>query len=840
MRPIPLLLLASAYLLFACDQLCPADDHSAAADAVRVVASPPVAPGNRSYVTNREPLAPSPLVRLPVGSVTPRGWLRHQLELEANGMTGRLEEVSPWCKFDGNAWTNPQGHGHSGWEEMPYWLKGYGDLGYVLRDERIIADAKRWIDAILASQDDTGWFGPRALLTSKDCGGKADLWPNMLALNALQSYYDHSKDERVLPFMDRYFRWELNYPDKDFLAGYWPKMRGGDNLESVYWLYNRTGEPWLLDLAKKVHAHTADWSGGVANWHGVNFTQSFREPAEYWMQAREDRFLQATERDYREAKQKYGQVPGGGFGSDENARPGHGDPRQGFETCSIVEFMHSFEMLTRITGNPVWSDRCEELAFNTFPASQTPDLHGLHYLTCPNMVSLDKGDKSPGIQNGGTMFSYSPFAVYRCCQHNVAMGWPYFAEELWLATADNGLCASLYSASEVTAKVGADGAAEVKVAEVTDYPFADTITFTVSTPKPVKFPLYLRVPGWAGEIGVGVAPKGRRHAPDRMQVAPKPGYAVIDRTWSDGDNVTLQLPMKLSVRRWEGNQNSASVDYGPLTFSLRIGEEWKRYGGSEAWPEFEVLPATPWNYGLVLDEHDPTSGMEIVKKPAGPLPDQPFTPEAAPITIKAKAKKIPRWTTDAKGLIRPLQPSPVKSDGPTETVTLIPMGAARLRIAQFPVIGDGSNAREWTEPPAPAVSASHCFAGDSVEALIDGKEPKDSNDHSIPRFTWWDHKGAAEWVQRDFPTPRKVSEVAVYWFDDRPANGGCRVPASWELLYKAGDEWKPVKPASGGGFGVERNRYNEVTFEPVETTALRMRVKLQDNFSAGILEWKVK
>src|SRR3954468_12086570 len=103
-----------------------------AAPAVRIEKIPPTDQANKFYVSNRAPLAPNPLVKLPPGSVVPRGWLRHQLELEAQGLTGRLEEVSPWCKFDGNAWTNPQGHGHSGWEEMPYWLKGYGDLGYVL------------------------------------------------------------------------------------------------------------------------------------------------------------------------------------------------------------------------------------------------------------------------------------------------------------------------------------------------------------------------------------------------------------------------------------------------------------------------------------------------------------------------------------------------------------------------------------------------------------------------------------------------------------------------------------------------------------------------------------
>jgi hypothetical protein len=142
------------------------------------------------------------------------------------------------------------------------------------------------------------------------------------------------------------------------------------------------------------------------------------------MQAKEDKFLDAAERNYGEAKQKFGQVPGGGFGSDENARPGFGDPRQGFETCSIVEFMHSFEMLTKISGDVRWPDRTEEIAFNSFPAALTPDWKGLHYLTCANQVQLDKNNHAPGIQNGGTMFSFSPLAVYRCCQHNVPHGWP--------------------------------------------------------------------------------------------------------------------------------------------------------------------------------------------------------------------------------------------------------------------------------------------------------------------------------------------------------------------------------------------------------------------------------
>lgn len=829
-----------------------------AAPAVRIEKIPPTDQTNKFYVSSRAPLAPSPLVRLPPGSVVPRGWLRHQLALEAQGLTGRLEEVSPWCKFDGNAWTNPQGHGHSGWEEMPYWLKGYGDLGYVLKDDRIVANAKKWIEAILATQDATGWFGPKVLLTSKDCGGKADLWPNMLALNVLQSWYEYTeaagrKDERVLPFMARYFKWEMNYPDADFLAGYWPKMRGGDNLESVYWLYNRTGEPWLLDLAKKIHAHTADWAGGVANLHGVNFTQGFREPAVYWQQAKAEKFLKATGHDYDEVMGTYGQVPGGGFGADENARPGHVDPRQGFETCSAVEYMHSFEVLTRVTGDPLWADRCEDVAFNTFPASQTKDLKGLHYLTAPNQVSLDRQDKSPGIENKGTMFSFSPFEVYRCCQHNVSHGWPYFVEEMWLATADNGLCASLYAASEVTARVGDAGTA-VTIAEQTDYPFTEELNFAVSVPagaNAVKFPLYLRMPKWCPKAYVVLngAVLGQFKGPGEAR------YLVLHREWADGDKLTLRMPAKVAVRRWEKNGDSVSVDRGPLTYSMKIGEKWTKYGGTDAWPEYEVTAATPWNYALGLNDKDPTdpAGWFVVQRKKGAVAEQPWTVDSAPIELLSVARKVPNWKADAKGLVQPLQPSPVKVNTPEETVTLVPMGCARLRISAFPVLGTGADAREWVAPQVPPVSASHCFDSDAVEAMTDGKEPKNSGDKSIPRFTWWDHKGTDEWVQWDFGKPRQVAAASVYWFDDRAlvdgkAAGGCRVPASWEVAYlpaggKADDpaDWKPVKAAGGPrAYGVERDKYNEARFAPVEAVAVRLRVKLQKGFSGGILEWKVR
>lgn len=793
---------------------------------VRIVATLPASGRNGHYAGNRAPLLASPLVKLPVGAVRPQGWLKTQLDLMAGGMSGRLMEISPWCKFENSAWASPTGVGANGWEELPYWLKGFTSLGYVLDNEKLIAEARKWIDAILASQRPDGYFGPESNRATPD------LWPNMLALNALRTHYEATADPRVVPFMLRYFRWMQTIPRDKLYPGDWQKIRGGDNLDVIYWLYNQTGEPWLLDLAKLNHERTDDWVKGIMpfGYHGVNFAQGFREPAQYYQQSADPAHLAATERNYETMRGQYGQVPGGMYGADENARPGFTGPRQGAETCAIVEMMYSDEMLTRITGNSVWADRCEDVAFNTLPCAQTPDLEGLHYLTCPNQVQLDRQNKAPMIQNAGDMFSYTPFAQYRCCQHNVAFGWPYFAEHLWMATADNGLAAVLYAPCEVRATVG-DGV-RVHVVEKTDYPFHDTVAFDVSPERPAAFALVLRVPGWC------TAPRLKVNG--RSQAVPRDarGWLVIERTWRAGDTLQVQFPMTLTARVWEQNRGTVSVNRGPLTYSLNIGERWEKYGDKPQWPEYQVLPTTAWNYGLVLNPDRPADTVKVARV-AQEIAPQPFTPDAAPIVLKARAKKIAGWGLERNGILQEVQPGPIQSPEPTEEIELIPMGCARLRLSAFPRIGDGPDAHAWRPVAAPdvKVQASTCWIYDTVDAVSDGVLPSGSGDQSIPRFTWWDHVGTQEWIQMEFPKARRVSSVGVYWFDDEPG-GRCRVPASWRLLWWDGSNWKPLANAST--YGVEKDRFNEVTFDPVETAKLRIEVQLKAGASGGILEWRVR
>ncbi len=640
---------------------------------ISVVAAPPAAAPNHHYPSNRAPLAVSPLVKLPPGAVRPGGWLLSQLQLMRDGFTGRLSEVSKFLGED-SGWITGKG---KGWEELPYWLKGYGDLAYLLRDPAMIAATKRWIDLALASQQPDGFFGPA------DNRAKGDLWPNMIMLAALQSWHEWSGDPRVPAVMTKYFRYEMSLPDERLLPASWQKLRGGENLESIYWLHARTGDAFLLDLARRVYARTADWRSPILTperdrdweessfYHGVNIAMGFRYPGAYYPQAKDPALLEAVERNYRQVLDAYGRQPGGLFGADENIRPGRDDVRQGAETCTMVEFMASFESLLRVTGDPLWAERCEEIAFNSLPASMTPDLKGLHYLTAPNMISCD-ASLDHDFQNKETLLSYDPYA-YRCCQHNVAFGWPWFAETLWTATADDGLAAVMYAPSEVSAKVG-DGSV-VQVCEQTRYPFDGSLEFTVSTERPVAFPLYLRVPGWA--------PSARLEINGAAADAPARSgrLLAIRRTWRHGDRVRVEFPQAVEAVTWPGRGGAVSVRRGPLWYSLKIGERRNRCGGTDAWPALEILPTTPWNYGLVLDPARPAASVSVAveREPAY----QPFTPDAAPVTLTAKARRVPAWTAQRRmaGL---LPAGPVAGAPELEDVTLVPMGCARLRVAVFP------------------------------------------------------------------------------------------------------------------------------------------------------------
>lgn len=228
------------------------------------------------------------------------------------------------------------------------------------------------------------------------------------------------------------------------------------------------------------------------------------------------------------------------------------------------------------------------------------------------------------------------------------------------------------------------------------------MNFEISLRKTTAFPLYFRIPGWANNASFTL--NG-----EKLNANPVAGkYVSINREWKNGDKIRLYLPKEVRIRTWERNHNSVSVDYGPLTFSLKIGEnyirkesdetalhdsKWQKGVNFEDWPSYEIHPTTAWNYGLVLND-DPATSFEIEIRP-WPKDNFPFTTASVPILLKVKAKKIPNWKIDKYGLAGELKDSPVKSNEALEIVELIPMGSARLRISAFPVVGNNPEATEW-------------------------------------------------------------------------------------------------------------------------------------------------
>ena len=633
------------------------------------------------YVNNRAPLPANPFIKLAPAAVTPRGWVGEMLLRQKNGLSGQLGEISDWLDKKGNAWLEPSGS--HGWEEVPYWLRGYANLAYILNDKALLDETKFWIEGILRSSQADGFLGP-----VNENKGRRELWANMLALQILQDYYEWSGDERVIKVLTAYYKWQLQYPDEKFLRDYWENSRGGDNLLSVIWLYNRTGEEVLLKLCEKIHRCTANWmqESGLPNWHNVNVAECFREPAEWYLVSGDKAALKATYNNYWLIRRIYGQVPGGMFGSDENCRHGYIDPRQGTETCGFVEQMLSDEILMAQTGDLLWMENLEDVAFNDYPAALTEDMRALRYLTCPNMVQSDSKNHNPGVDNGGPFFSMNPFSS-RCCQHNHSMGWPYYAENLVLASADGGAALLIYG--DCTAKLKVADGKDIVLDEQTHYPFSEDIKVVVSGLKKKQtatFPLYLRIPTWTEGAHITVNSQ-------TINCKVRSGLLRINREWQNGDEVCLHFPMRLTKRVWALNKNSVSINYGPLTMSLKIKERydekdsrttaigdshWQATADPSKWPTYEIYADSPWNYAL----HSNLGGMKVEFK-AWPENNYPWSHEGTPITVKAKGARVEGWGQDATGLCQVL-PDADAPRGKTERITLIPMGAARLRISAFP------------------------------------------------------------------------------------------------------------------------------------------------------------
>jgi DUF1680 family protein len=645
------------------------------------------------YTNSRAPLHQNPYLELPLGAIKPQGWLREMLLRQKTGSSGNLDKLYPVVMSNRNGWLGGDG---DQWERGPYWIDGLLPLAYILDDKELIAKVKPWVEWSLNSQQRDGYFGP-----SKDYppergvqrNNSRDWWPKMVMLKILQQYYSATGDKRVINLMTNYFKYQLKELPKKPLDHwtFWARYRGGDNLMVVYWLYNITGDKFLLDLGDLLHKQTFDYTNAFSNTdmlstkgsiHCVNLAQGIKEPIIYYQHHPEQKYVDAVNKGFQDIR-KYNGMAHGLYGGDEAL---HGNnPTQGSEFCSAVEMMFSLESMIGITGNVAYADHLEKIAFNALPTQATDDFLNRQYFQQANQVMITRHTRNFDQNHGGTDLCYGLLSGYPCCTSNMHQGWPKFTQNLWYATPDKGLAALVYSPSEVKAYV-ANGT-EVSFKEETNYPFEETIKFTLSTDnnvKSVSFPLHLRIPQWCKNAAVKINGKIYQESAANKIVK-------INRQWKSGDVVELQLPMHIFKQTWY--ENSMSVERGPITYALKIGEDWKEVKNEKDPIDFgdtyyEVHPKTPWNYGLIDVPADKLEEAFTVTK-KGQVTNYPWNLENAPVEIKAKAKRIPAWKiyNDMTGPIPYSITNGLETEKETTEITLIPYGSTNLRISQFPVIG---------------------------------------------------------------------------------------------------------------------------------------------------------
>ncbi|HNY15797.1 MAG TPA: glycoside hydrolase family 127 protein, partial [Bacteroidales bacterium] len=503
------------------------------------------------------------------------------------------------------------------------YLDGLVPLAYLLDDTYLKEKVKSWIEPILASTRDSGWYGPLK---------NTDRWPLAVSNKVLMQYYEATGDQRSLEVLRKYFKY-INDTPPDWGENQWRGMRAMENAVTGYWLFRQTKEPWILDAIESIQKNSPDWTGyyekfpwdsaAVAEkrvplkWredgtgHVVNNAMAVKYPGLWYQQSGEERYKKASLDGIVKYDLHHGQA-GGRFSGDEHLSGK--SPDRGTELCSVVEYMFSLEELYAVTGENSLADRLELLAFNALPGTTTADMWAHQYDQQSNQVLVTNAKRN-WISNNDDSNIYGLMPNFACCLANMHQGWPKFTTSLWMATNDNGLAAVAYSPCTVKAKVA--GGQEVTITEETEYPFKGFVKMKIGTASPVKFPIWLRIPEWADSLSFNYRGK---------TISGTAGQSVcLKEKWEDGDIITFRIPLNIRMER--RFNNSVSLLRGPLCFALRIEKEYRKtklsydnygYKGSVDW---EIRPLSDWNYGLLIDPVRMMRGIEVIEND---LTEYPF------------------------------------------------------------------------------------------------------------------------------------------------------------------------------------------------------------------------
>jgi len=619
-------------------------------------------------------ITPSALSPLPLGAIRPTGWLQRQLLVQARGLSGHLGETWPDVGPE-SGWLGGSGERR---ERGPYYMDGLVPLAYLLSDARLQAKLEPWMEWSLKSQRPDGNFGPSTR--------ENDWWPRMVMLKALIQYLEVTGDPAVLPFLERYFAYQQKtLPHQPLVS--WAKSRWQDNLLSVLWLWDHTGNTDLLPLAQTLRSQGHDWRAefdsfpytqktsrqalelakrtgkdGYHETHGVDIAMGLKSAA-LWSRISHDPADRSSTAKMLTVLDQYHGLPNGMYSADEHLAGRN--PTQGTELCTVVETMFSLEQAIAVTGDVGLADRLEKIAFNALPGAISDDMWSHQYDQEPNQIECGLHTK-PWTNNGpeSNLFGLAP--NFGCCTANFHQGWPKLASSLWMHTADGGLAAIVYAPCVVNTHIGRTG---LRVETVTDYPFRGLVEVHMRPDAPVEFALNLRLPQ-DGETKI-------RLNGHPVTITQQKGSAILNRRWSAGDTVQLEFAMKPCVM--EGFEQTVSIMRGPLVFSLPIQERWTKLHDRGLTADWTVSGESPWNYGL-----SKPADISVAEHPIGDIPFAKLTP---PVTLQTQAVRIENWGSQDGVAEDP--PKTAKTDlAKAEAVTLVPYASTKLRITALPLLNN--------------------------------------------------------------------------------------------------------------------------------------------------------
>jgi len=657
------------------------------------------------------------LSSLPPGAIKPEGWVRLHMEGQAK-LASALPEIS-YPFFSGTFWEGEENSpAWFTWEQKAYWVDGATRLALALGDEALLAKARAPLDYTLAHPSINGFLGPKFLEFGDDFGG-LNRWPNtvlnrgFMALADAQPTPDKVDAAKIIAALQQHYL-------KD-TASYLSGNRNITNLEVILWCYDRTGDNKLLEMAENtwdqyikeaedevtaaarasangtpirrrfsMHADLAPsavFADKPIQSHGVSYAETSKLPAIlYLYTGKEDyrKFAVAAQRRIFDHHMLIDGIP-----SSSEAYAGT-TALDEHETCDITDHAWAWTYVLQATGDGVWGDHIERACFNAHAGVTRTDWKGIQYFGSPNQVLANLNcDHGTERWFGSRRLAYqpNPAQLIGCCGGNVHRFFPNYVLSMWMQTRDNGLAATLYGPSTVTAKVGSANQ-QVQIAQKTNYPFEEEIRFEIKTDRPVSFPLSLRIPAWckAPHIMVNGASVGA--------VQPRNGFAVLRRTFKQGDIVTLRLPMNVKATEWPNN--GIGIERGPLVYALPIETKWTSVAeaaySSEEFPTWEANPAGEWKYGVALDPAKASSQVEIKQKQSAPNLETSTWPWSdAPTILTVPARKLESWDYETNPKephqrFTPQLPDPanLKASEKAERITLVPFGATQLRVSIFP------------------------------------------------------------------------------------------------------------------------------------------------------------